>query len=313
MMKTYVFWIDSPESLHPRKDTGLAFMKEAQNRGYPVYYLSSNGLSVVGGQLLFGVQHVVVSENWTLDVDRETISLTANEVDVLVIRKDPPFDETYLRNTWLLDIVQDKVLVSNNSTGIRTVNEKLWVTQLSDLTPQTLVTSSLQAYSHFLEKNTRVVLKPYDSFGGQGVCVVDRLDVNRKTLFELLSRAGTRPVIVQEYLEAAKEGDKRVLLLNGDILGAVLRKNTSGDPRNNLMAGGEALSCGVSDGENYIVEQLKPYMQHLGLHFVGLDFIGDKLIEVNVTSPTCLREMNRLNGTSLETKVLDFWDQIHSS
>lgn len=308
-MMNMLFWIDRPESLHPDKDTSLAFMREAQARGHQIYYLSSHGVTVSDGQVRFHVHKVSVNKYWALDVSEEGTVLTDDDVDVVVIRKDPPFDEDYLRQTWLLDLVGAKVFVSNHPTGVRTVNEKIWVSQFTDLCPQTRISSFKEDYENFLHEHKLVVLKPYDSFGGQGVCVVDRDDWNKNALFELLSQGGRKPVVMQEFLSESQKGDKRVLLLDGEVLGAVLRKHSSGDHRNNFMAGGHALPCEVTAREQQAIAVLRPHLKALGLHFVGLDFIGERLIEVNVTSPTCLREMNHLYQQKLESQVIDFFEK----
>ncbi|OED35382.1 hypothetical protein AB834_04645 [PVC group bacterium (ex Bugula neritina AB1)] len=306
----YVFWIDDPLLLNPLKDTSLALMKEVSFRGDKVYALIPKGLSVLDGVVRFRVQPVNVTDEWAVEVDSREVCFTDEDVDFFVIRKDPPFDEDYLCQTWLLDLLEKKVCVTNNPSGLRSVNEKIWVNQFKDLTPKTLITSSLEDYMSFLAEHKFVVLKPYNGFGGQGVTFIHHEDKNAKVLFEYSSYQGERLVVVQKFLKKAPEGDKRVLLLNGEILQSVLRKNEQGDYRHNFMAGGSAFACDVTAKEKDAIDQLRPFLKSQGLHFVGLDFIGEYLIEVNVTSPTCLREMNLLYDTKLEVNVVDFFESL---
>ena len=240
---------------------------------------------------------------------KQNLVLHQKDVQAVFIRKDPPFDALYLQQMWLLDLISDQVFVTNASSGIRAVNEKIWVSQFPEWTPRTLLTSSKQKYLSFLEEHTKIIIKPTSGFGGQGVFKVSHGDNNAAVIFEMLTHNESDYVVVQEYIAAAEIGDKRVLLLNGDVLGSVLRVQEGADHRNNFFAGGKAHAVSLTEREALIIKNLKPKLLDLGLHFVGLDFIGETLIEVNVTSPTCLREMNQLYDSCLEQSVIDFVEQ----
>lgn len=302
-----VFWINPLEDLSRDKDTSLAFMQEAWDRGHEVFILGDNGIHLKPNTAVLSVSSLEKETDLPYSfVEGDSHSLNAKDVDVIFIRKDPPFDDRYLMQTWLLDRLSPHVFVTSNPTGIRTVNEKIWVTQFEEWVPETLVTSSFSIFLDFLLKVKKVVVKPTDGFGGQGIHVLSKGDSHTQMVFEKLSESQEKPVIVQAFVAEASEGDKRVLVLNGDPLGAVLRKQEGEGHLHNLMAGGTALAVEITEKELAMIACLSPHLKSLGLHFVGLDFIGEKLIEVNVTSPTCLREMNALYGTCLEMKVLDF-------
>ena len=232
--------------------------------------------------------------------------LSESDVDAVMIRLDPPFDSGYLHLTWMLDRLHSRVFVMNRSQGIRTVNEKLWALQFKDLIPPTLVTSDHAQFKDFLASHQTCVIKPSDSYGGHGVFKLSIEDPNLNAAFELLSENGQKPVICQRYIPEAKIGDKRILLLDGEPLGAVLRVHSKDDHRNNFFAGGKAEATEITKREYEIIELLKPKLRELGLFFVGIDVIGDYLIEVNVTSPTCLQEMDRLYGKSHAKDVIQF-------
>ncbi|RAP34210.1 glutathione synthase [Candidatus Marinamargulisbacteria bacterium SCGC AG-439-L15] len=301
-----VFIMDALETVIPEKDTTLAFMRAAQSRGHRLFYVPKTGLSYQSEVLFQASEVQVMDKGQSLFETKETVSLSETEVDVVMIRPDPPFDETYLHLTWILDRLNPRVFVMNRPNGIRSVNEKLWALQFSEFMPPTLVTSDHSQFKSFLAEHQKVVIKPCNGYGGQGVFILSMDDLNVNAAFELLSKYGKEAVICQQYLEDAQTGDKRILLLNGESLGTVLRVHSDDDHRNNFFAGGKAISSEITDRDREIIDRLKPHLLDLGLYFVGIDIIGDYLIEVNVTSPTCLQEMNRLYDKCLETDVIVF-------
>lgn len=298
------FLIDPPESLHIEKDTSFALMLEAQKRGHSLYILERGDLSLSEGRLVTRARAASV-----VDDPQKPFTLSAYQnhpagfFDILFIRTDPPFNTDYITDTWLLSQAAEKPVVLNRPEGLRTINEKIWAAQFADFTPPTLITADIHEYKTFLKKHETVVVKPTDGFGGSSVFIVKAGDKNAAVVFETLQKT-SRYIIVQAYLAAATEGDKRILLLNGEILGAVLRYHGSDDHRNNFAAGGKAQKATITATDRAICAALKPHLQSLGIFFAGIDIIGRKLIEVNVTSPTCLREMQRFYDENLAEKVI---------
>jgi glutathione synthase len=299
------FLIDPPESLHIEKDTSFALMLEAQRQGHAVYILTRGSITLDDGKVIIQAQRAAVSDNIGHPFDLQLVErLEAGFFDILFIRTDPPFDSHYLTDTWLLSQVGKKPLVLNSPNGLRTINEKIWAAQFTDLIPKTLVTADQHEYERFLDFHQTVVIKPTDGFGGSAVFLVKAGDSNAAVTFETLKKLGGY-VIVQQYLPAAKEGDKRLLVLEGELLGAVLRHHSGGDHRNNFAAGGKAQQIDVTADDLRMLNQLKPYLLEHGIFFAGIDIIGGKLIEVNVTSPTCLREMQQFYPENLAEKIIN--------
>ena len=304
----FVFLMDPLEGVVMHKDTSFIFMHEAHKRGHEVYYLANDGIEFYRNQLRFQVQKVTpqkIAKQPFIEGDKVTLS--EFDVDALFIRSEPPFSDEYLMNTWMLDQKRnDKLFIVNSPDGIRKVNEKVWTTQFGKHIPETVVTSHQKSFRQFLDEQKQIIAKPTDGFGGTGVFKVKADGDNKNVIFEMLSENGKKKVILQEYVPEAELGDKRILLLNGDILGAVMRVHGEGDHRNNFFAGGTAEACEITEEDKKVCAALKPLLQELGLYFVGIDLLGKKLIEVNVTSPTCLQEMNSLYGWKLEEKVVQF-------
>lgn len=298
------FLIDPPESLHIEKDTSFALMLEAQRRGHSIYVLERGDLSLAEGKLEIAARAASVLDDkakpFTLSAYQHH---TADFFDILFIRTDPPFNTDYITDTWLLSQAGKKPVVLNSPPGLRTINEKIWAAQFTDFTPPTLITAKISEFRDFLKKHETVVVKPTDGFGGSAVFIVKAGDKNTAVVFETL-RKTSGYVIVQAYLPAATEGDKRILLLNGEVLGAVLRHHSGEDHRNNFAAGGKAQKATITATDRAICAALKPHLIELGIFFAGIDIIGRKLIEVNVTSPTCLREMQRFYEENLAEKVI---------
>ncbi len=310
----FVFLMDPLEAVKFEKDTSLMLMLGAKRRGHSLYFLPQGGIFLKEGQVYFKVTPVVPQsfkkKPFVLD---SPLVLFELEVDAVFVRTDPPFDEQYLLDTWLLDRLPARVAVINHPGGIRTVNEKLWAIQFTSLVPPTLVTRQREKILGFLKKYTEVIVKPTDSFGGSSIFYIKKGDKNTHVILETLTRQFKRYIIAQKYIPAAKKGDKRILLLNGEPLGVLLRVHAPDDHRNNFFAGGHPEKAVITARDKKIISVLKPHLQKLGLYFVGIDIIGDYLIEVNVTSPTCLQEMNRLYNQRLEEKVIEFAERLVKS
>ncbi len=309
-----LFLMDPLETVDYLKDTTYAFMLGAKARGHDTFYLPTGGITLDGNRSRFRATPVVPHDDpdHLFDVAPAT-TLTDADVDVIFIRNNPPFDENYLMNTWLLEAVSDRVAIINDPAGIRGANEKIWSMRYPDLMPSTCVTRSHDEYRAFLESQEAIVAKPADGFGGLGVFIVKQGDPNATVIFETLSHNAGRHIVLQALVPEASEGDKRILILDGEILGAVLRVQEGDDHRNNFFAGGQPKPADINDRDREVVERLKPHLKAEGLHFVGIDMLGDALIEVNVTSPTCLQEINRITGERLEEKVVAYAEALAGS
>ncbi|MFL5322004.1 MAG: glutathione synthase, partial [Myxococcaceae bacterium] len=222
------------------------------------------------------------------------------------LRKDPPADVHYQHVTRMLDMTggDRRPLYLNEPSAIRTANEKLFALQFAELCPRTLVTSDPKSFRRFREEHGDVVVKPLDGFGGRGVFFVRRDDPNADALFEVTTHDGAEPAIVQEFLAASKQGDKRIVLLDGEPIGAILRVGSAF--KCNLAAGGRPVRTELSAEDRAICARLGPTLREMGLLFVGIDVIGGKLTEVNVTSPTGVMEIDRADHVTLETEVIHF-------
>ncbi len=307
----YVFLMDPLENVVVDKDTSLALMVGAHHRGHKVYYLADGGIVRTDNKLQFHVREV--TPQYKKDepfIDQGAAVLVQDDVHVIFIRTDPPFDERYLHNTWLLDLLPEYIPVINSPSGIRTANEKIWATQFTSIIPKTMIASQRNELFHFVKTEKDVIVKPTASFGGQSIFHIKNNDLNTKVILETLTANWTRDIIVQKYIPEAQQGDKRILILDGEPLGAVLRLHADDDHRNNFASGGKPLSIDITKRDQEIIDHLRPKLKKLGLHFVGIDIIGDYLIEVNVTSPTCLQEMNKLYHCHLEDSVIKFSEKL---
>lgn len=294
-------------SINYEKDTSFILMKGAEKRGHNVYYLPQGGISIDEGKAFFDVEELRC--NNPLSIIKKT-KLTDAEVDVIFVRTDPPFDTLYQTDTLLLDRLPKHIRIVNSPNGLRSVNEKIFATQFSDLIPPTLITAKKSAIHAFLRKHGSIVLKPTNGFGGEGIFKLTPSSANINVICELLTHNETTPIIAQAFIEDAEEGDKRILLLEGEPLGALLRVHNDTDHRNNFFSGGHEQPCKITQRDHEIITAIKPKLLEYGLFFVGIDIIGNFLIEINITSPTCLQEMNRLYNVSLENSVIEALEKI---
>lgn len=303
----FIFLMDPLHTVKYEKDTSFIIMLGAVRAGHKIFFLPEGGISFHEDKLRFHVTEVTPQDNpeELFKVGAEK-TLLQDEVHVIFVRTDPPFDGSYLINTWLLDHLPESIPVINHPTGIRTANEKIWAMQFEKYIPKTLVSCRIDEMMHFLKEEKDIIVKPTDGFGGSSVFRLREGDQNARVTFETLTKNEKEYLILQKYIEDAEVGDKRIILLDGEPLGAVLRVHATGEHRNNFFAGGTACKTEITERDQEIIETLKPKLQELGLTFVGIDIIGDYLIEVNVTSPTCLQEMNQLYGMKLEEKVVSF-------
>jgi glutathione synthase len=293
-------------------DTSFALMLEAQTRGHRVDHCVQGDLYLDHGKLFGSVRRA------RMQVAREQpIALGAleevclHDVDAVLVRTDPPFDSDYLWCTLMLDRVKEDTLVVNDPHGLRQANEKLYACYFPQLMPRTLVTSDKAKVKRFIaEVGGKAVIKPLGGAGGEGVLTLSLDDLNLNTIIELTTHNGKRVAMAQEFLPAVREGDKRILVLEGEPLGAILRVPRADDVRSNIHAGGSVVKATISADERRMVETLKPRLRQDGLHLVGIDVIGGKLTEINVTSPTGIQQMSRLDGVNYSERVIS-WVEEH--
>ncbi|MBE9004621.1 glutathione synthase [Fortiea sp. LEGE XX443] len=312
-----VFIIDPIHQLDPCHDTSVALMEAAQTLGHEIWITQANWLSVSEGKAWAVLQQVelvsiqLVERSWVAANPwyklREQ-SLTALEtMDAVFMRTDPPVNDSYLFATYILDYVdQNKTLVINNPRGIRGANEKMYALQFTEVIPETIVSADKQFIRHFAETKGATVLKPLGNKAGEGILFLQASDRNFNSIVELSTHRGRLPVMVQTYLPEAKEGDKRIILLNGEPIGALNRLSSGNDFRNNMAAGGTVAETEITTREHEICVRLADQLRQDGLIFVGIDVIGGYLTEVNVTSPTGIREIDRLNGSRLGHQVIQW-------
>ena len=303
------FIMDPLESVNVQADTTFAFMLAAAARGDEVHYIQMQGLGAQGAEAFAKTAICQVRQ-----VQGEHFELEAwawrelGEFDVVFMRKDPPFDVAYLHACHLLELAQRSgVLVVNNPRGLYAANEKLYALHFPELTPATLVTADAQRIRAFMEaQGGRCILKPVDGHGGAGILVLEEQDMNLNSLIELSTKEGREAVMCQAYLPSAREGDKRILMLDGEPMGAILRVPQARDHRGNIHVGGQVERTTLSAADRRIVEAVGPRLREEGLWFVGLDVIGGHLTEVNVTSPTGIQEMSRFDSIDAAHQVMEW-------
>lgn len=305
--RTFAFVMDPIASIDIRGDTTFVLMLEAQRRGHRLLYLEPSDLGVDARGPIARVRPVTMRR----ELGRHAELGEAQEValdeaaDVVFQRKDPPVDADYVTATQILSLCR-RALVLNRPEGILVANEKLYALRFADLMPPTRVTRSIAELRAFLDElGGEMIVKPLDGRGGEGIFHVTSQDRNLISILEQSTRFGTRPVMGQQYLSAVREGDKRILLVDGEPIGALLRVPPAHETRANLHVGGRAAKTSLDERDREIVARLAPSLVRDGLFFVGIDVIGGRLTEVNVTSPTGVQEIDAIEGRNLEADVID--------
>jgi glutathione synthase len=304
---TLAFVMDPVEGESMQASTTIVMMREAQDRGHAVLYVDPADLEIDAGRVRARAVPIRLDPGSPTPIERGEARIYDfdAEVDVAFQRKDPPVDRDFTVATQILDVCR-VTLVLNRPTAVIAYNEKLFATQFADLMPATRVSRRIEALKDFMaEQGGEMIVKPLDGKGGEGIFHVHADDRNLNSILEQSTRFGTRAVMAQEYVPEIREGDKRILLLEGEPIGAVLRVPEEKEARANFHAGGSALKAPLSDADRAIVERVAPVLREQGLFFVGIDVIGGKLTEINVTSPTGVQEINRLDGTKLEALFMD--------
>jgi len=302
------FQMDPIDAVNINADSSFRLAEEAQARGHELFYYTPDRLTFDEGR--------VVARAWPLRVQRvqgdhahlgEEISLDLSTVDVVWLRQDPPFDMAYITSTHLLDMIRDTTLVVNDPFWVRNYPEKLLVLQYQDLTPPTMIARTLQDIKAFKARHGDIILKPLYGNGGAGVFRLDEGDRNLASLHELFTGFSREPLIVQKFLPAVSKGDKRVILVDGEPVGAINRVPAAGETRSNMHVGGRAEKVELTDRDREICAKIGPLLRERGQVFVGIDVIGDWLTEINLTSPTGIQELERFDTINVAGKI---WDAI---
>lgn len=290
------------------KDSSMAMMFEAQKRGYEIYYMEMQDLYLDQGQARATTQKVKVfddTNHWYELSDPQDIALS--ELDAILMRKDPPFDTEYIYATYMLERAEvEGTLIVNKPQSLRDCNEKLFTAWFADLTPRTLVTRNDGQIRAFHQALKDIIIKPLDGMGGSSIFRIKEDDVNVGVIIETLTNHGQQYAMVQEYMPEIVDGDKRILIVNGEPMPYCLaRIPAQGETRGNLAAGGRGVARPLSPSDKLIAETIAPELKKRGLYFVGLDIIGDKVTEINVTSPTCIREIEAAYPINISGKLMD--------
>jgi len=308
--------MDPIGSIHPKKDSTLAMLLEAQRRGWHIRYMEQGDLHLRDGRPYAQMRELSVRDD-----PEDWFTLGAGEIadldglDVILMRKDPPFDMEYIYTTYLLELAEAQgVLVVNRPAALRNTNEKLATAWFPQCTAPSLVSRDAAQIRAFLQEHGDVIVKPLSAMGGESVFRVRRDDPNVNVIVEVMTQYGRRHTMSQRYLPQISEGDKRILLIDGEpIPHALARIAAPGETRANLAVGGRGVGVPLNERDRWICDQVAPTLRDQGLLFVGLDVIGDYLTEINVTSPTCIRELDALFGLNIAANLMDSIEKRLSS
>ena len=292
-------------------DTSFAFALEAQKRGHDLYYYLPDSLTLDGDTLYAQLRKITVRDEVGNHVDEEPpIYGPLSGMDVILMRQDPPFDMAYITATHLLEHLPKSTMVVNHPAEVRNAPEKILVLDFPDLMPATMVSRDIEAIAAFRAKHKDIIIKPLYGNGGAGVFLVKEGDKNFNALLEMFFANSREPVMAQAYLPDVTKGDKRIILIDGRAVGVINRVPAKDEARSNMHVGGQAVASELTDRDLEICAMIGPVLKERGLLFVGIDVIGDYLTEINVTSPTGIREFERFTGISLAEKT---WDAIEQN
>ena len=300
--------MDHVAGLHIAGDSTFALGLEAQARGHTLFHYEPNRLQLRGNTLSAAIEEMTLQDkeggHFTLGEKNDTDLST---LDVILLRQDPPFDMAYITSTHLLERIHPKTLVVNDPVSVRNAPEKILVTEFPDLMPETLITRDFDAILKFREEIGDIIIKPLYGNGGAGVFHVPGHDMNLSSLLEMFDGLYREPFIAQKYLADVRGGDKRIILVDGEPVGAINRVPAEGDARSNMHVGGRAEHSELTKREQEICDRIAPVLKEQDFIFVGIDVIGDYMTEINVTSPTGIREVKKFSGTDIAALI---WDAI---
>jgi glutathione synthase len=300
--------MDPIEGIAFKKDTTLALLDAAQRKGWQLYYMEQADLALENGRAFGRMAALTVKmdpENWFEKEDAKWAPLA--DMDVVLMRKDPPFDNQYIYSTYILERAErEGTLIVNNPRSLRDCNEKIFATEFPQCCPEVLVTQDAKRLKEFHKEHGDVIFKPLDGMGGTSIFRLKENDPNVSVIIETLTSYGVEPIMAQKYIPEIKQGDKRILMIDGVAVShSLARIPAKGETRGNIAAGGTGVTQPLSERDLWIANQIGPVLKEKGLIFVGLDVIGDYLTEINVTSPTCVREISRDSDQDIAMMLMD--------
>ncbi len=300
--------MDPISGINITKDSSFAMLLEAQARGWDIYYMEADDLFLVNDIPSATIHKMTVEDKiseWYQFHDAGTLSLF--DFDIILMRKNPPFNMEYIYSTYLLELAHRQgTLVVNDPASLRDANEKLFVSWFPQCTTPTLVARKSEHILAFLDEHRDIILKPLDGMGGVSIFRIQYFDQNTNVIIETLTKNGAKHVMAQKFIPEIVYGDKRILMINGEpVPYALARIPKEGEIRGNLAAGGRAQGVELTSRDRWICEQLAPVLKDKGLLFVGIDVIGDYLTEINVTSPTCIRELDTIYNLNIAGNLMD--------
>ena len=300
--------MDPLEKINPKEDSTFVIAQEAQRRGYKLFHYSPKDISLKNNTIIAkGCYFKIINQGKKFFKKQKKISINLNQFHCVLVRQDPPFNMEYITATYFLEMLNQKVLVVNNPTEIRNNPEKLSMFNFKNLIPDTLISEDLNEIQNFIKKYKLTILKPLYGNGGEGIEKVAKGSLKNKTIIQSMIKKYKGAIIAQKFIKEISQGDRRIILIDGDYVGSVARIPKKGSIKANFHAGGSAQRSGLVFKDRKICSKLKPYLKKKGLFFTGIDAIGNYLTEINVTSPTGMQEINRLDNTRLE-KI--FWDKL---
>jgi glutathione synthase len=300
--------MDHVSTIHIVGDTTFALALEAERRGHRLFHYTPDRLSMLGGRVFARLEELTVVDRAEKHYELgEPVRTDLSEMDVVLLRQDPPFDMNYITTTHILERIHPATLVVNDPAWVRNSPEKIFVTEFPDLMPETLITKDPLEVAAFRREHGDIIIKPLYGNGGAGVFHLLEADRNLASLLEMFGQMFREAYIVQRYLKEVRVGDKRIILVDGEPVGAINRVPAEHDSRSNMHVGGRAEPFGMSEREREICARIGPAPRKRGFLLVGIDVIGDSLTEINVTSPTGIREVNRFGGADIAALV---WDAV---
>jgi len=307
-----LFVMDHIGSINTSRDTTYVIMLEAQARGHEIYYSQIEDLYIKHGKGHCGAYRAELRRSGDYYTLAEKRDNALEDFDVIWMRKDPPFNMDYIYATYILDMVdENRCIVINDPRGIRNSNEKLYSLYFRDVIPETFVSKDIDRIRDFLHSvDGQIVVKPLEGYGGEGIFFVKEGDPNQTAILESITQFGKTYVMAQKFIERVYEGDKRVIILNGEPIGAVLRIPEEGEFRCNFHSGGTPALAEMSERDFEICDTIRSKLVEDKLYLVGIDIVGGYLTEVNTTSPTCVQEINSFTNTKLEKKIVDFAEEL---
>ena len=300
--------MDPLEKINPKEDSTFVIAQEAQKRGHKIFHYLPKDISLKNNTITAkGSYFKIVNSSKKFFKKQKKQSVNLNQFHCVLVRQDPPFNMEYITATYFLEMLNKKTLVVNNPTEIRNNPEKLSMFNFKNLIPSTLISEDLIEIQNFIKKHKFTILKPLYGNGGEGIEKVTKGSSKNKTIIQRMIKKYKGAIIAQKFIKEIGKGDRRIILIDGEYVGSVARIPKTGSIKANFHAGGSAKKTGLVFRDKKICAKLKPYLKKKGLFFTGIDAIGNYLTEINVTSPTGMQEINRLNNTRLE-KI--FWDKL---